>query len=201
MVWNLLSNAAKYTEPGAIRVSARREGAEVVLRVRDSGIGIEARDASEVFGMFAQVDQRAAQGLGIELCLVKTLVEMHGGTIEAHSRGSGHGQRVRDAAARLAGCGRASGRAEAGRPGGGRGSPPRRRILVVDDNVDAATSLARPLSRLMGQEVRVAHDGPTALEVAESFRPELVLLDIGMPGMDGHEVARRLQGRPSSRRR
>jgi CheY-like chemotaxis protein len=76
------------------------------------------------------------------------------------------------------------------------GSPPRRRILVVDDNVDAATSLARLLSRLMGQEVRVAHDGPTALEIAEEFRPEVVLLDIGMPGMDGNEVARRLRERP-----
>ena len=127
---------------------------------------------------------------------MKTLVELHGGTIEAHSRGPGTGSEfvmrlpVLPAAAERPVEPRRDG------PVGAEGSPPRRRILVVDDNVDAATSLARLLSRLMGQEVRVAHDGPTALEVAGAFRPELVLLDIGMPGMDGHEVARRLRGRP-----
>ena len=173
-----------------------------------SGCGTRASGSSprccqRVFEMFAQVDQRSERtqgGLGIGLSLVKTLVEMHGGTIEAHSRGPGTGSEfvvrlpVLPAAAERPVEPRRDG------PVGAEGSPPRRRILVVDDNVDAATSLARLLSRLMGQEVRVAHDGPAALEVAGAFRPELVLLDIGMPGMDGHEVARRLRGRPEFER-
>ena len=125
---------------------------------------------------------------------------MHGGSITARSEGPGTGSEfvVRLPVLRRGSGGRAP---AAGPTRGGRAErPPRRRILVVDDNVDAARSLARLLARLYGQEVRVAHDGPEALAVAEEFRPEVVLLDIGLPGMDGNEVARRLRGRPEFER-
>ncbi len=204
VIWNLLSNAAKYTEPGGqVRLTALREGGEVVLRVRDTGIGIESDMLPRVFGMFAQADHRSGRtqgGLGIGLSLVKTLVEMHGGTIEAHSQGPGTGSEFVVRLPVLPGAVEQRVEPKRDEPVRAAAAPPRRRILVVDDNVDAATSLARLLSRLMGQEVRVAHDGPSALEVAEEFRPDLVLLDIGMPGMDGHEVARRLRGRPEFER-
>ena len=149
--------------------------------------------------MFVQVGEHrdhAQGGLGIGLSLVRTLVEMHGGSIAARSEGPGTGSEFVVRLPVLA----AAPEAEAPRPGPSPGArpsrPPRRRILVVDDNVDAAKSLARLLARLYGQEVRVAHDGPEALAVAEEFRPEVVLLDIGLPGMDGNEVARRLRERP-----
>ena len=150
--------------------------------------------------MFVQVGEHTDHsqgGLGIGLSLVRTLVEMHGGSITARSDGPGTGQRVRRPAARPRGGSGAEHRhrRQIGRASPG-GRPPRRRILVVDDNVDAARSLARLLARLYGQEVRVAHDGPEALTVAGEFRPEVVLLDIGLPGMDGNEVARRLRERP-----
>ena len=167
--------------------------------MRDTGIGIAPEMLPRVFEMFAQVDHRSDRsqgGLGIGLGLVKTLVEMHGGTITAHSDGPGTGQRVRRPAARPRRPRRPSGRAGAGSARGTEAALPRRRILVVDDNVDAAKSLARLLTRLYGQEVRVAHDGPAALAAAGEFRPEVVLLDIGLPGMDGYEVARRLRERP-----
>jgi PAS domain S-box-containing protein len=199
VIWNLLSNAAKYTEPGGqIRLSVRQDGGWVALRVRDTGIGIEPEMIPRIFGMFIQADgrrDRSQSGLGIGLSLVKTLVEMHGGGVDAWSGGPGKGsefvvrfplpsettqdQAEPDQSKRsLAGTER-----------------PCRRILVVDDNEDAATSLARLLSRVYGHEVRVAHDGPEALGLAGEFRPEVVLLDIGMPGMDGYEVAKRMRDR------
>jgi PAS domain S-box-containing protein len=195
---NLLSNAAKYTDPGGrIRLTAGREDGRGVVRVGDTGIGIEPSVLPEVFGLFVQVERRldrARGGLGIGLSLVKSLVEMHGGSVTAHSEGPGRGSEfvvrlpaldaVPDGGVWLP-------RGDHSRPGGG---IPGRRILVVDDNVNAADSLGRLLSRFWGQEVRVAYDGPAALEVARSFRPEVVLLDIGLPGMDGCEVARRLRG-------
>jgi PAS domain S-box-containing protein len=196
--WNLLNNAAKYTEPGGeVRLTAEPGGGRVAVRVRDTGIGIEPAMLPRLFRMFVQVGEHrghAQGGLGIGLGLVKSLVELHGGSIEAHSDGPGTGSEFVVRLPTLTGT------AEARAPEQGRGAapddrPPRRPILVVDDNADAANSLARLLSRLYGQEVRVAHDGPSALEIAREFRPEVVLLDIGMPGMDGYEVARRLRER------
>ena len=197
VLWNLLSNAARYTEPnGRIRLEARRRGDAVVIWVRDTGVGIEPAMLPRIFEMFVQAGPRAGRaqgGLGIGLGLVRTLVELHGGTVTAHSDGPGSGSEF---VVRLpilpSECGAPvepprDDRRPTERP------LPRRRILVVDDNVDAASSLSRLLTRLYGQEVRVAHDGPAALELAPAFRPEVVILDIGMPGMDGYEVARRLR--------
>ena len=195
--WNLLSNAAKYTDPGGrIRLSAAREEDEAVVVVEDTGIGIDPSMLGRVFDMFVQADDRGDRsegGLGLGLSLVKSLVALHGGRVEARSEGPGRGSTfvVRLPVAREAAPARVAER----RPNG---QPPRRRILVVDDNVDAAVTLGKLLTRIYGQDVRVAHDGPSALRGAEEFRPEVVLLDIGMPGMDGYEVARRLRARPES---
>lgn len=200
ILWNLLNNAIKYTEPGGlIRLEAAREGGEAVVRVRDTGIGIAPEMLPHIFKMFVQAEHRSDRskgGLGIGLCLVETLVEKHGGTIEARSEGAGRGTEF---TLRLPAL-----------PSARAGAPPPvaaprisadvgtagHRVLVVDDNVDAARSLARVLVRLYGQVVEVAHDGPSALAKAPAFRPEVILLDIGMPGMDGYEVARRLRSRP-----
>jgi CheY-like chemotaxis protein len=196
---NLLNNAAKYTEEGGrIRLTAERQGGDAVVRVRDTGIGIPADVLPRVFELFAQADRsldRAQGGLGIGLTLVKSLVEMHGGGVQARSEGLGRGSEfvVRLPAPAIA---------AAPEPKGGRKPTevgwPRRRILVVDDNVDSTNALAKMLTRLYSQEVRVAHDGPEALAAAGEFRPEIVLLDIGLPGMDGYEVARRLRSRPKA---
>jgi signal transduction histidine kinase len=201
VVGNLLTNAAKYTEShGRISLTARREGDQAVLRVRDTGIGIPADMLPRVFDLFVQVDHattKAQGGLGVGLTLVKSLAEMHGGTVEAHSPGPGEGSefvvRLPLSARRQEPPGK---KEDAGQPQPE--SPSGRRLLVVDDNRDAAESLAL-LLRLQGHEVRVAHDGPAALEMVSSHRPEMVFLDIGMPGMDGYEVARRLQHMPGMR--
>jgi CheY-like chemotaxis protein len=198
---NLLTNAIKYTEPGGrIVLSAGREGVEAVIRVADTGIGIPPEMLPRVFEMFAQVDGRSTRtqgGLGIGLGLVKGLVEIHGGTITATSGGPGAGSEfvVRLPAIVALPPGAADGRRverDAGM------ELPCRRILVVDDNVDAANSLAKVLRRIYKQDVRAAHGGPEALAIAGEFRPEVVLLDIGMPGMDGYEVARRLRSSPNT---
>jgi PAS domain S-box-containing protein len=198
VVGNLLTNAAKYTEPnGHIWLSARREAAEAVLRVRDDGIGIAPDVLPHVFELFVQVDHAATRsqgGLGIGLTLVKNLVEMHHGTVEARSGGLGRGCEF---VVRLPISDREPPE-PAGTAGDGRVQEPRpsgHRLLVVDDNRDAADSLAM-LLRLQGHEVRVTHDGPAALGLAPTFRPDVVFLDIGMPGMDGYEVARRLRQQP-----
>jgi len=199
---NLLNNAAKYTDPGGrIRLVAAREGECAVIRVQDTGIGIEPEMLSKVFGLFVQAERRLDRskgGMGIGLSLVRQLVEMHGGTILAHSEGPGRGSEfvVRLPAPTV----------EDGHPHGIRAvaspSPPsnstpaRRRILVVDDNEDSARTMALLLVRLWKQEVRVAHDGPSAVEAALSFLPEVILLDIGLPGLSGYEVAERLRRRP-----
>jgi len=200
---NLLSNAAKYTDPGGrIRLDARREGDEVVFRVLDSGIGIDAEMLPKVFDLFVQIERRLDRsqgGLGIGLSLVKRLAEMHGGTVTAHSEGRGRGSEFvlrlpAPAGARTDPPGPTPRPKEEATASG----PPRRRILVVDDNEDAANCMARYLSRIMGQQVEVAYDGPRAVEVAGTFRPEVVLLDIGLPGMSGYEVAQRLRGGPET---
>ena len=198
VVSNLLNNAAKYTPAGGnIELTVERQGREGVITVRDDGIGIPPDMLSQVFDMFTQVDRnrdRAQGGLGIGLTLVRKLVEMHGGIALARSEGEGKGSEFvirlplatddlgmdgRDGDARISGT----------------VNPPRRRILVVDDNQDSASSLAM-LLRIMGNEVRMAADGMAALELAPAFRPDVVLLDIGMPGMSGHEVARRMRLMP-----
>jgi signal transduction histidine kinase/ActR/RegA family two-component response regulator len=197
VVTNLLTNACKYTDPGGhIWLSAERDGGEAVLRVRDTGIGIAPEMLTRVFDLFVQAERRldrAQGGVGIGLTLVQRLVEMHGGTVRATSPGLGRGSEfvVRLPALAEPAPDRAARREENGGPA----AAPRRRVLVVDDNVDAADSLVL-LLRVSGQEVRVAYDGPTALLIAEAFRPQLVLLDIGMPGMDGYAVAQRLRRQP-----
>ncbi len=197
VVANLLANAAKYTDRGGrIELTARRHGDQAVLRVRDTGIGIAPHLLPRIFELFMQVDHattKAQGGLGIGLTLVKNLVEMHHGTVEAQSAGLGRGSEfIVRLPLTVRKPGQAIDRTDAGPP-----PPPAtpglgRRLMIVDDNRDAADSLAL-LLRLQGFEVRVAHDGPAALELVKDYRPEMIFLDLGMPGMDGFEVARRLR--------
>jgi signal transduction histidine kinase len=195
---NLLNNAAKYTEPGGrIRLAAEPRDGELVVRVRDNGIGVRPEMLPKIFNLFQQADRppdRASDGLGIGLTLVKSLVELHGGRVSAHSAGPGRGSEfvVRLPLPARPGEGRPAAR-PARAAGGGSG----RRVLVVEDNADAADSLAL-LLRATGYEVRVVGDGPAALEAAPGFRPDVVLLDIGLPKMDGYEVARRLRRDPAT---
>jgi signal transduction histidine kinase/DNA-binding response OmpR family regulator len=191
---NLLNNAAKYTEEaGRIWLTVAREGTEAVFRVRDNGSGIAPQMLPHVFDLFTQADQsldRAQGGLGIGLTLVRRLVEMQHGSVAAFSNGSGEGSEFVVRLPALPGEPRqeSANHHTAPTPASDNAC----RVLVVDDHVDAAASLAM-LLRLYGHEVRTAADGLTALEEARSFRPEVVLLDIGLPGMDGYEVARRLR--------
>jgi signal transduction histidine kinase/DNA-binding response OmpR family regulator len=190
---NLLNNAAKYTEEGGrIWLIGEREGNEVVLRVRDTGVGIPAEMLSSVFDLFTQVDRsldRSQGGLGIGLTLVHRLVEMHGGRVEAFSAGTNQGSEFVVRLPVLTGITPVPTTNGAPKP-----VTKTRccRVLIVDDNTDGAESLAMVL-RLAGHDVRISGDGPAGLEMARIFHPEVVLLDIGLPGMDGYEVARRLQ--------
>jgi len=189
---NLLNNAAKYTDRGGrIWLTATYEDDQLAVSVRDTGIGIPPEQLSAVFEMFTQLDPslgKSQGGLGIGLMLVKQLLDMHGGTIEAHSEGTGSGAEfiVRmpvantDPAA-AAGCAERQGQ-----------DAPHCRILVADDNADAAESMGMML-RLMGNDVRTAYNGLEALEEAAAFRPNVVLLDIGMPHLNGYEAARRIR--------
>ena len=190
---NLLTNAAKYTDPGGtIRLSAQREGDALVLRVSDSGIGIAATSLGRIFAMFSQVEsalERSEGGLGIGLALVKGIVELHGGKVQAYSAGLGQGSEfmlsipgVRMGAAPDTGDAAAA-------PPVTRGPL---RVALADDNVDGAETLAA-LLELDGYEVRIAHDGLAALELVREYRPDAVFLDIGMPGLNGYEVARQLR--------
>ena len=201
IIANLLNNAAKYTpEGGHIQVSAQREGAQAVISVVDSGIGISREMLPRVFDMFAQVDrsmERAQGGLGIGLALVKRLVEMHGGSVTAASDGPDLGCRfevrlplIRDTARRIE---PAAHHELAAEPTNGR------RMLVVDDNVDAAESLSQVL-QMLGFHTVTAHDGAEALEIVRSWRPSLVLMDIGMPKMNGLEAAREMRKLPGGER-
>ena len=199
-VSNLLNNAAKYTERGGyVWLSAERDGDAAVITVRDTGVGIPAAVLPHVFEMFTQGEQiraRTLGGLGIGLTLVKRLVEMHGGTVHAESGGQDMGSTfvIRVPALPEAAPGE---HAEPDRPEPM--SPPPLRMLIVDDNRDAADSLAM-LLRTTGNEIRTAYDGLEALQVASEFRPEVVLLDIGLPKIDGHEVAQRLRHEAWGRR-
>jgi PAS domain S-box-containing protein len=192
---NLLNNAARYTTPGgSIRVEARRENAGIRVDVDDTGIGISPGLLERVFEPFTQfrAPNGTQGGLGVGLALAKSLVELHGGTIVAQSEGTGHGSRftVRLPAADAASATPADQPAAAARTS--------RRVLVVDDNRDAAEALAM-LLELVGHEVHLAHDGPSAVSAADIHRPDVVLLDIGLPGLDGYEVARQLRSRPALR--
>lgn len=194
---NLLNNAAKYTETGGrIWLSAAMESGQVVLRVRDTGIGMAPETMAKIFDLFMQDDrslERAQGGLGIGLTLVRSLVELHGGTIKALSAGLGQGSEF---VVRLPALLGEPGRHEpecvvAAAPADRRPV----RVLVVDDNRAAARSLTM-LLRIWGYLVETAHDGPAALQVADQACPEVVLLDIGLPGIDGYQVARQLRQRP-----
>ena len=191
---NLISNAAKYTPPGGhISIALSRERDEVVARVRDDGIGIAPELLPKIFDLFTQGDHsldRSEGGLGIGLTIARRIVELHGGTLRASSEGLGKGSlfEVRLPAALGAATGEPA-------PAAVMAPAPRRRVLVVDDNRDSADSMAI-LLRAMGHEVEKAYDGPAALELAARQRPEVVLLDIGLPGMDGYEVARALRSAP-----
>jgi signal transduction histidine kinase/DNA-binding response OmpR family regulator len=194
---NLLNNAAKYTpEGGRVTLTAERDGGDMVFRVRDTGMGIPAEMLTSIFDLFTQVERaldRAQGGLGIGLTLVRRLVEMHGGSVRASSEGADKGSEF---VVRLPVGGPAAANGSVphqGRPPSALASS--HRILLVDDNVDGAASLAM-LLRELGHEVEVAHDGAAALEAVGDFEPEVVLLDIGLPGMDGYEVARRLRRQP-----
>ena len=196
VIANLLTNAAKYTNPhGQIRVSGHGDGRELILQVSDNGIGISAEMIPRVFEMFVQVKSaldKSEGGLGIGLALARGLTRLHGGSLTAHSAGLGLGstftlrlpiyqeaatEPVDDASAAVA------------------TSVPARRILIADDNVDSAESLAM-LLRLQGHQVEVVHDGAEALRRLEELRPQLALIDIGMPRINGYEVARRTRAAP-----
>lgn len=191
---NLLTNAAKYSEPGGrVVLGAEVEENRVAIRVRDNGIGIDQASLPRIFEMFSQAKgslDRAEGGLGIGLALVKGLVELHEGTVEAASAGLGEGAEF---VVRLPLPGDASD-AVSNVDGEAREAPTTRpvRILVADDNRDAAASLATLLS-LDGHEVSVAYDGRDALASAETFRPDVALLDIGMPNLNGYEVAQSIR--------
>jgi PAS domain S-box-containing protein len=194
---NLLTNSAKYTERGGrIWLAAERRGGEVIVSVRDTGIGIPGAALPRIFDMFSQVGrsiERATGGLGIGLALVKGLVEMHDGTVTAASEGQGKGTTF---TVKLPALGdHAEPAAAVPSDGGQTAAGPRRRILVVDDNRDSAKSMAT-LLKLLGNEVRTAHDGVEALEAAEEFRPQVILMDVGMPRLDGYEATRRIREQP-----
>lgn len=192
---NLLNNASKYMNHGGqIWLSVRRVENDVQISVRDTGVGIERSMLDHVFKMFAQVDRskRQAQGgLGIGLTLVQSLVEMHGGTVEARSGGLEKGSEF---IVRLP-LVKASPIAEPQSPQIRDVRMPKLSVLVVDDNQDAATTLSM-LLQLLGCDVATANDGPSALQILRTYRPAVVFLDIGMPGMDGYEVARRIRLMP-----
>ena len=189
---NLLNNACKYTEPGGrIWLNAERQGREVVVSVRDTGIGIPPDSLGSIFSMFTQIEPlstRSQGGLGIGLTLVKRLVEMHGGSVEAHSEGSGMGSEfvvrlpvVVDSPEAPQGPDMTGNQLAAGH-----------RILVVDDNRDSADSLAT-LLKITGNVTHTAYDGEEAVSAVEQFEPEVVLLDIGLPKLNGYDACRRIR--------
>lgn len=188
---NLLNNAAKYTlDGGQIWLTVRPDLDHVAISVRDTGIGIPADMLDRVFEMFTQVRFSASRtqgGLGIGLSLVRSLVQMHGGTVEAKSGGLGEGSEFIVRLPLAVSQDSAAGKSQPDQAG----VLPPQRVLVVDDNRDSANSLGM-LLRLMGAEVEVVYDGPSALDAVKRYRPAVVLLDLGMPGMDGYEVAQRI---------
>ena len=195
VISNLLNNAAKYTDKGGqIVLAAAQQGDEAVITIKDSGVGIPADMQRRIFDTFAQVDRsltRSQGGLGLGLTLVKQLIELHGGTVSVHSDGLGTGSEF---TVRLP-LAPDQAPADAAPIGKVTKALVRMRVLIVDDNLDAAESLATIL-RLQGLDVTSASDGYEALRMAESARPDVVILDIGLPGLDGYEVARRIRQQP-----
>ncbi len=196
---NLLNNAAKYSERGGhIRLTVEPQGSDVVISVMDTGVGIPAAMLPRIFDLFIQVDrslEKSQGGLGIGLTLVKRLVDMHGGSVDARSDGHEKGSEfvvrlplLKDEGGRM----KDESETNEVQPSISVSQPPKCRILVADDNVDSAMSLALML-QIMGNDVRTAHDGLQAVAVAETFRPEVILLDIGMPKMNGYEACRRIR--------
>jgi CheY-like chemotaxis protein len=194
---NLLTNAAKYTDRrGRIELAAELQDGEVRITVSDNGIGIPVEELPNVFAMFAQVEgalTRSRGGLGIGLTLVKHLVELHGGRVEAHSGGVGRGSAFvvtlplpSQGSAGVTVAGKGAAAAPACGP---------MKVLVVDDHKDGAESMSALLA-LQGHDVRMAHDGEAALAAATAFRPDVMLLDIGLPLLSGYEVCRRLREQP-----
>jgi signal transduction histidine kinase len=195
---NLLTNAAKYTDPGGrIDLTLSREDDQAVVAVRDNGIGIPPAMLSSIFNLFTQANvghSKAREGMGVGLALTKRLIELHGGQIEANSAGVGCGSEfiVR---VPLAAPGRNK---EQRQDGGSILAAPVRRVLVVDDEKDVADSLIALLQHL-GADAHAAYSGVSALEAIADVKPDLILLDIGMPGMDGYETARRIRQLPHGR--
>jgi PAS domain S-box-containing protein len=187
---NLLNNSAKYSPPGSeISIEIATEGGYAVISVRDDGVGIPASMLPRIFDMFVQLEQSGQrEGLGIGLTLVKYLVELHGGRVEASSHGAGQGSTFQVSLPLAQGPSPGPSQETAGKV-----APARRaRILVADDNRDAADTLSA-LLELDGHEVRTAYDGVDALQIAEQFAPQIALLDIGMPRMNGYQTARRIR--------
>jgi CheY-like chemotaxis protein len=195
VISNLVNNAAKYTlNGGRIAVSLAEEDGDAVVRVSDDGVGIPADMLEHVFDMFTQVDrtlERAQGGLGIGLSLVRRLMDLHGGSVSASSAGSDRGSTFTLRLPAIATGAVAAPTKQATAQAGARNV----RVLVVDDNIDAADSLAVML-QLDGYDTRVEYSGEDALRTAEAFDPEVVVCDIGLPQMDGHEIARRLRADP-----
>jgi PAS domain S-box-containing protein len=198
VIGNLLNNACKFTDAGGrVGLSVERIGNQGVIRVRDTGIGVDARDLPRLFDMFAQVDtslERSRDGLGIGLTLVKTLVELHGGSVEARSDGLGRGSEFTVRLPVLATAERPGPVPAPVKPMPAAG----RRVLIVDDSEDGAESLAM-LLEFSGHETHKAHDGLAAIEAAERLRPDAVLLDIGLPKLNGYEVCSRIRKQPWGR--
>jgi CheY-like chemotaxis protein len=196
VVVNLLTNAAKYTDPGGhVWLTLQQEGEQAVLRVRDTGVGIAPEILPRIFDLFTQAERsldRSQGGLGIGLALVQRLVEMQGGTVAASSAlGQGSEFVVRLPVVPPPSPQTSSPPAEQAQPTG-----PSLRVLVVDDNVDTVTTLAA-LVKESGHDARTAYDGPAVLEAALDYRPNVVLLDVGLPGLNGFEVAKRLRQQPA----
>jgi CheY-like chemotaxis protein len=195
VVGNILTNAARYTpEGGRIRVTARRDDGHVVLCVADSGIGMRPEVLSRIFDLFVQEEhgrKSSHEGLGIGLSIAKGLVELHGGTIAARSDGEGRGSEFEIRLPLAAAGDPAVHRAETA-PAESRAG---KRVLVVDDNRDGA-ELLEEVFRALGHNTRLAYDGEGALELAREFRPEIAFLDIGLPVMDGYQLARRMRAAP-----
>jgi PAS domain S-box-containing protein len=196
VISNLLTNSAKYTDRGGqIWLAAVQDGCDVVVSVKDNGIGIPAEQFPRLFKMFAQVDRslgRAQGGLGIGLTLVKRLAEMHGGAVQVKSSGPGKGSEF---IVRLPIVLNESQPSAAPSPNGVAASRPSRRIFIVDDNHDAANSLAQ-LLRILGNDVRTGYDGQAAVDGAGQFRPDVLLLDIGLPKLDGYQACRMIRQEP-----
>ena len=190
---NLLNNAAKYTEQGGyVTLTVERQGSDAVVSVRDTGVGIPPQMLPTIFDLYTQVDgslEKSQGGLGIGLALVKGLVEMHGGSVEARSEGYGAGSEF---LVRLPVVLSSSGKRQGDNDGEVVKSTARHRILIADDNRESANSLARLLD-ILGNETQIAHDGLEAFDLAAKLRPDVTLLDIGMPKMNGYETARRIR--------